>query len=48
MHKAGLSSDKIIALIRKTNSQFTLSTYQIDRLQRAGVPDEVINYMIRS
>ena len=46
MHKAGISDDKQIELIQKTNSHFTLNSYQIEQLRNAGVSERVINYMM--
>ncbi|MCP5492247.1 MAG: hypothetical protein H7A40_04315 [Chlamydiales bacterium] len=47
LHKANISDDKIIDLIKKTNSHYNLTTRDIDSLQRAGVSNSVINYMMR-
>lgn len=46
MSKAGVDDDKIIGLIQKTNSHYTLNSYQIDKLRDAGVSERVINYMM--
>jgi len=46
LHEAGISDQKIIALIDKTDSHYTLSTSDIHRLENAGVSDKVINYMM--
>lgn len=48
LHKANISDKKIIDLMKKTNSRYTLTTRDIDRLQRAGVSNSVINYMMRT
>ncbi len=48
MHKSNIADDKIISLIKKTDSHYSLTTRDIDRLQRAGVSNTVINYMMRS
>lgn len=48
LHQAGVSDDKIIELIQKTNSRYMLNTYKIDRLKEAGVSDRVINYMLNT
>jgi len=47
LHRANISDDKIIDLIKKTNSRYSLTTRDIDSLQRAGVSNAVINYMMR-
>ncbi|MEI8300969.1 MAG: glycine zipper domain-containing protein [Chlamydiota bacterium] len=47
LHQAGISDEKIINLIEKTGSYYNLSTSSIHRLERAGVSDSVINYMIK-
>ena len=46
LHKAGLRDSKIIDLIRRTSSRYRLNTYQINRLEKAGVSQRVINYML--
>jgi uncharacterized protein YcfJ len=46
LHASGVKDDKIIELIQKTNSHYTLNTYKIQRLREAGVSDRVINYMM--
>ena len=46
LSKANISDDKIIDLIQKTDSHYTLNNYQIDRLRDAGVSEKVINYMM--
>lgn len=46
LSKAGVEDDKIIGLIQKTNSHYTLNSYQIDKLRDAGVSERVINYMM--
>ena len=48
LHNAGVSDSKIIELIQKTNSRYTLNTYKIQRLREAGVSDTVINYMMQT
>ena len=48
LHKAGISDEKIIDLIQKTNSHFVMNTYKIEKLKKAGVSDTVINYMINN
>lgn len=48
MHKAGIDDDKIIDIMKKTDSKYYLRTKDIDRLQRAGVSNKVINYMMRT
>jgi len=45
LNKANIGDDKIIELLQKTDSRFTLNNYQIDRLRDAGVSEKVINYM---
>ncbi|MBF5059436.1 glycine zipper domain-containing protein [Candidatus Neptunochlamydia vexilliferae] len=46
LSKADIDDDKIIGLIQKTNSHYTLNGYQIDKLRDAGVSERVINYMM--
>ncbi|MCB1107682.1 MAG: hypothetical protein KDK76_06275 [Chlamydiia bacterium] len=46
LSKARVDDDKIIGLIQKTNSHYTLNSYQIDKLRDAGVSERVINYMM--
>ncbi len=46
LSKANIADDKIIGLIQKTNSHFTLNSYQIDKLRDSGVSERVINYMM--
>lgn len=46
LHKSGIDDRKIMDLIDKTNSSYSLSTSSIHRLERAGVSDRVINYMM--
>ena len=46
MSKASISDNKIIDLIKKTDSRYYLNNYQIDRLREAGVCEKVINYMM--
>lgn len=46
LSKADIDDDKIIELIQKTDSHYTLNNYQIDRLRDAGVSEKVINYMM--
>jgi len=46
LHKSGIDSDKTIELIQKTNSHYSLNSYQVDRLRNAGVSEKVINHMM--
>ncbi|NGX50184.1 MAG: hypothetical protein K1060chlam2_00025 [Chlamydiae bacterium] len=46
MSKSGIDDHKIISLIQKTNSHYTLNSYQIDKLRDADVSERVINYMM--
>ena len=46
LSQSGIDDNKIISLIQKTNSHYTLNTYQIDKLRSAGVSERVINYMM--
>ncbi len=46
MSKAGISDDTIIAMIKKTNSKYNLTTHDIHSLEKAHVSSRVINYMI--
>ncbi len=48
LHDASISDDKIIELMQKTNSRYYLKMKDIDKLQRAGVSNSVINYMMRT
>ena len=48
LHKAEISDDKIIDLIKKTNSHYTLDRYQMGALRDAGVSEKVIYYMMYS
>ncbi len=44
----GISSNAIIEILVYTNSQFSLSTSDVIRMQMEGVSHKVINYMIRT
>lgn len=46
LHKAHVSADKIITLIRKTDSHFVLNSYQVNKMHQQGVPEKVIDYMM--
>lgn len=46
LSKADVADDKIIALIQKTNSHYTLNSYQVKTLRDSGVSERVINYMM--
>lgn len=46
--KAKIDDDKIITFIQKTDSRYTLNSYQIDKLRDAHVSEKVINYMIQN
>lgn len=46
LSKAKIDDDKIIDLIQKTDSHYTLNNYQIDRLRDSGVSEKVVNYMM--
>ena len=46
LHKADISDNKIMDLIDNTNSYYRLNTYEINRLENAGVSQRVINHMI--
>lgn len=46
LHKSGISDRKIMDLIDNTNSHYRLNSYQINRLENAGVSQRVINHMI--
>jgi uncharacterized protein YcfJ len=46
MSRAGLSDATIISMIQKTDSRYHLDLDAIKRLERNGVSQEVINYMI--
>ncbi|MDN3508962.1 MAG: glycine zipper domain-containing protein [Candidatus Neptunochlamydia sp.] len=46
LSRSNVADDKIIGLIQKTNSHYTLNSYQVDKLRDAEVSKRVINYMI--
>jgi len=46
LSNSNIDDQKIISLIQKTKSRYTLNTYQIDKLRDAGVSEKVINYMM--
>ena len=46
LSQARVSDDKIIALIRKTNSSYNLNRDQIDYMRDEGVSERVISYMM--
>lgn len=46
LSNANVSDDKIIGLIQKTDSHYTLNSYQIEKLRDAGVSEGVIKYMM--
>ena len=46
LSKAQVGDDKIIGFIQKTNSHYTLNSYQIDKLRDSGVSERIINYMM--
>lgn len=48
LSQAGISDKKIIELIDKTNSHYYLTSYQVDRMRRAGVSERVINHMAQT
>lgn len=48
MYASGMQPEKIIQIIDRTNSTFSLTTNQVIRLQTEGIPFKVINHMIRS
>lgn len=48
LHRAGIRDSKIIELIDKTGSTYRLTTFQIDKLRKAGVSETVINYMLNT
>lgn len=48
LHKTGISEAKIIDLIKKTNSHYTLDRYQMNVMRDAGVSEKVIYYMMYS
>ena len=48
LHNANISDDKIIDLIKKTKSHYTLDKYQMSALRDAGVSEKVISYMMHS
>ena len=48
LQKAKISDDKIIELIKKTNSHYTLDRQQLGMLRDGGVSEKVIYYMMYS
>jgi len=48
MSNAGVAPDTIIAMIKKTNSRFYLTSDEVIRLQKAGVDEKVVNYMVKN
>ncbi|MCI5051619.1 MAG: hypothetical protein MRY21_00605 [Simkaniaceae bacterium] len=48
LSQAGISDNKIIELIDKTHSRYNLSSKQVIELQKAGVSQRVINYMLNT
>ena len=48
LQKAKVSDDKIIELIKKTNSHYTLDRHQLGMLRDCGVSEKVIYYMMYS
>lgn len=48
MSRAGIDDSTIIDMIRKTESHYDLTSAQVIDLQKAGVSQRVINYMINA
>lgn len=48
LHEGGVSDDTIIQYIKETQTTYTLSQTQIRRMQKAGVSQRVINYMLET
>jgi len=48
MAKSGTSAGDIIAAIRSSGTVYILDAKDIVRLHQAGVPDEVIDYMLKT
>ena len=46
LSNANISDEKIIDLIKKTDSRFSLNRYQIDKLRDHKVSERVIDYMM--
>lgn len=46
LHESGIGDDKIIDLIKNSNSRYSLSTRSIQKLERAGVSSKVIDFML--
>ncbi len=46
LSNAGIPDEKIIDLMKKTNSHYNLNNAQIEKLRDAGVSETVINYML--
>ena len=46
--EGGIGDDTIIRYIQKTQTSYNLSQTQISRLQKSGVSQRVINYMIQT
>jgi len=48
LSQGGVSDDTIIRYIRETRTSYSLNQAQIKRMQRAGVSQRVINYMVNT
>ncbi len=48
MSRAGIDDSTIIDMIRRTDSVYNLTSEQVIELQKAGVSQRVINYMINA
>lgn len=48
LHQSGVSDDKIIELIRQSDTHFNLNEYKLSRLRRAGVSERIIQYMLNT
>lgn len=46
LHNAGLTDEKIIELIKHSNSKFSLSTRSVQKLEKAGVSPRLIDFML--
>lgn len=48
LSQGGINDDAVIRYLRDTNARYYLSRYQIKRMQKEGVSQRVINYMINT
>lgn len=48
LHQGGVNDDTIIKYIEETQTEYNLSQSQIRRMQRAGISQRLINYMLET